>query len=54
MGCTEILLILKQQQVNAQLINPNTIIAKVAGKYAKNQIQVKEVGDQCLSVSHKA
>ena len=38
MGCTEILLILKQQ-VNAQLINPNTIIAKVAGKYAKTKFK---------------
>lgn len=52
-GCTEISLILKQQQINAKLINPNTIIAKVAVKYAKNEIQVEEVGDTYLSVSQK-
>lgn len=50
MGCTEIPLILKQQKINVELINPNTIIAKVAVKYAKNEIKVKDVGDKYLSV----
>ena len=54
MGCTEIPLILKDQQINAPLINPNTIIASVAVAYAKNKIEVKEVGGKYLSVVHKS
>ena len=51
MGCTEIPLILDAQKVSVKLINPNTIIADVAVKYAKNKIQVVQVGDKYLSVS---
>jgi hypothetical protein len=44
---------LKTQKISAELINPNTIIAKISVKYAKNEIQVKEIGDKYLSVSEK-
>ena len=51
MGCTEIPLILEKQKVNVKLINPNAIIADIAVKYAKNKIQVVQVGDKYLSVN---
>lgn len=38
MGCTEIPVILKGQQFNLPLIDPNDVIAKVAVATAKNQI----------------
>lgn len=50
MGCTEIPLILNHQKTDVPLINPNDVIAEVAVKYTKNEIDVKEINNKYLSV----
>lgn len=42
MGCTEIPLIIGNMKFNIPLIDPNEIIAKVAVKFAKNEIRIRE------------
>lgn len=49
MGCTEIPLILKDQETDVPFINPNDVIAEVAVKYAKNEIDVKLNNNKFLS-----
>lgn len=39
MGCTEIPLILKNQNIDVPMINPNKVIAKVAVQFAQNKIE---------------
>lgn len=51
MGCTEIPLILNTQKVSVEVINPNKVIAAVSVDFAKNKIQIEEVGNKYLSVS---
>jgi aspartate racemase len=50
MGCTEIPLILRNQKFSVKLIDPNDVIVKIAVKYSKNIIEVKEVENRYLSV----
>jgi aspartate racemase len=49
MGCTEIPLILGNKELSVEVVNPNDVIARVAVKYAKNIIQVKEIEGRYLS-----
>ncbi|WP_435235224.1 aspartate/glutamate racemase family protein [Psychromonas sp. PT13] len=50
MGCTEIPLILKNHPINVALINPNDVIAEVTVKYAKHELDVREVNNKYLSI----
>jgi aspartate racemase len=50
MGCTEIPLILKNQKIEIALINPNDVIADITVKYAKNEIDVKQINNKYRSV----